>query len=465
MLIVCYFVAYGFLLLLGDARFWDDWSSHSYNGVRFHSGQTFPFREYLDELTISATGGFWLYRPLTFFAYGASGIAVWGILGEPKGRLSQSERFWITSLFLLLPYNSVRAVVQALYSYTFSHLLFFVAWYLLVSRRTWSWFLLSWIFFVLSFPTHSLLFFVILPAVHCLTCRQFSWRSRLLRFAILGLTSLLYRPLTGEIWPNLRLNEGYNQIEMSFLFRALLVLASINGLSLLIAMRTTSPSSNESNHDRRLIATGLSTFSIGLFPYIAVGHFPNLSDFLVLFIPNFSEMDSRHSLLLPLGTAITVVGLVNTAVKKCYRNRLLGATIIISTMLCASIYLQYYTDGLKQEGIVNALRQNSALIPTRAVQFQDSTLRFNARGRSLYHWEYLGMLKDSGLGIDFEIMDSGGYPCDPNSQVSGTLVTINSTSGRLRTVLTGDAGVVLVSTPAKLCGPGLTALAIHKLQP
>jgi len=198
---------------------------------------------------------------------------------------------------------------------------------------------------------------------------------------------------------------------------------------------------------------------------MAVGHFPNLSDFLVLFVPNLSEMDSRHSLLLPLGTAITVVGLVKTAVKKSYQDRLLGATIIISTILCASIYLQYYTDDLKQEGIVRELRQNSTLIPTRAVQFQDSTLRFNARGRDLYHWEYLGMLKDSGLGVDFEIMDRGGYPCDPNSQVSGTLVTINSTFGRLRTILTGDAGIVLVSTPATLCGPGLTALAVHKLQP
>jgi len=456
-------IAYGFLLPLGNARFWDDWSSHSYNGVTFFSGQVFPYREMLDELTISKTGGFWLYRPLTFTAFGLSGIAVWGILGAPRGWLTQNDRYWITTLFLLLPYNSVRAVVQGLYSYTFSYLLFFTAWYLLVSRRQWWWFLVSWLCFVLSFPTHSLLFYVLLPALHCLMCPQLSRRGRIFRFLILGLTSVLYRPLSGEIWSELGFNEGYNEIKTQFLMRALVVFAVINGVSLVVAWRSTSHDTGPSRH-RQLTAIGLFAFSAGLFPYMAVGHFPNLSDFLALFIPNLTQMHSRHSLLLPLGTAIAVVGIVRLVVKTSQIHFVLGAVTVVSTFLCCSIYLQYYTDGLKQQGIIDALSEDQVVIPTQAVEFRDLALRFNARGRSLYHWEYRGMLNESGLGTNFEIMDSGQYPCDSEFLANGTLVTITSTSGRLRAILTGDAQITLVANAAQICGPGLTTLSRFKLQ-
>jgi len=462
-LIVCYFAAYGFLLPLGNARFWDDWSSHSYNGVRFFSGQIFPFRQLLDELIISNTGGFWLYRPLTFLAFGLSGIAVWGLLGVPRGWLAQDERYWITTFFLLLPYNSVRAIVQGLFSYTFSHVLFFTAWFLLVSRRQWWYFLLSWLCFVLSFPTYSLLFFVLVPAIHCLTCSTFSLRGRLLRFLILGLTSTLYPPLSGEIWPELRLNDGYNEIRSQFLVRALAVFLVINGVSLVMALRQNSQDTYPQRH-HHLAPIGLFCFSAGLFPYMAVGHFPNLSDFVSLFVPNLTEMDSRHSLLLPLGTALVMVGAVKTVVQPRHQNNAFFVASAAAILLCVSIYSQYYTDSLKQKGIVDALKNSELVIPTRAVEFRDEATRFNARGRFLYHREYMGLLKEAGRGLDFEIMDKGQYPCDSSNLVEGTYITISSNSGRLRALITGSASIVLSAKPAKLCGPGLTPLDAHRLE-
>lgn len=464
LLVGSYLIAYGFLLPLGNARFWDDWNTHSSEGVTFISGQVFPFREFLDELVISNTGGFWLYRPLTILAFGLSGIAVWGILGKFRELLSQSERYWATALFLLLPYNSVRGIVQGLFSYSFSNLLFFSAWFLLVSRRQWWWFLVSWLCFILSFPTHSLLFYVVLPAIHCLTCSHISRRGRLVRFSILGLTSISYRPLSSEIWPELRLNEGYNEITNQFMVRALAVFLVINGVSLLLTLRRNSQDAGSPSH-RHIISIGLFSFSVGLFPYMAVGHLPNLSDFMALFIPNLTEMDSRHSLLLPLGTALIVVGAVKAVCHPRYQNAVLATASAFAVVLCVSIYSQYYTDALKQKGIIDELKANELVIPTKAVEFRDEATKLNARGRSIYNWEFKGFLQEAGRGLDFEIMDRGQYPCDFGNQVEGTIITIASNSGRLRSILTRDAGIILSARSAYLCGPGLTSPEVPDFQP
>lgn len=463
LLACCYLISYGFMLLLGNARFWDDWASHSFRGVNFQSGQTFPFRETLDEFTISTFGGFWMHRPLTMLAFGVCGFAVWGILGVPRTWLQSRDRFWITALFLLLPFNSVRATVHVLFSYTFSHLAFFMAWYVLVSRRQWWWFLLAMSGFLLSFPTNSLLFFVVAPAIHSLFNFQIRLPIRLLRFLVIGLSSVFYRSISARIWPSLRFNDGYNEITSSFLLRAVVIFISINLFSLVMAQPRLWSGSDV--RGRRLIAIGLTIFSLGLFPYMAVGHFPNLSDFMILFVPNLTEMDSRHSLLLPLGTAMTIVGGVKMLCRHRYQNASLGVLLVCCTLLNASIYSQYYTDSVKQRAIVHSFEKGEAPISTRAVEFRDEAARFNARGRSLYHWEYLGLLQEAGRGLDFEIMDRGQYPCEQKLLVKGTLVRISSSAGRLRTILTGNAGIKLSSEMAFLCGPGMTPLEVRGLQP
>jgi hypothetical protein len=461
---LAYTVAYGFMVPLGNARFWDDWSSQSLAGVEFLSGQVFPFREFLDEQLIHLSGGFWLYRPLTFLLFAASGLFVWQILGVCRGLLDESDRMWVTALFLLLPFNSVRAIVQSLFSYTLSHFFFFAAWSVIVAKRQLYWALIALAMFVVSFPTNSLLFYVLLPAFHVLLVSEFSLRNRVLRFCAMGVASVSYRPFSRAIWPDLRLNEGYNEIRGAFLVRSIVVFLILLFICLVILLRlVTSP--DRQRKPLVLICLGVLAFATGLFPYMAVGHFPNFSDLIIQFIPNESEMDSRHGLLLPLGTALIVVGLVRLLVLPNLQRKVLRGVLVLSVLVCVSIYSQYFTDSRKQDAIIRELSNPQIELSTRAVMFQDNAQRFNARGRSLYHWEYLGMLKEAGRGYGFEILDRGGYPCDSDNSVVGTIIEINATSGRLRTILTGNPRLTLSERRAEaLCGPGLTALPVHELE-
>jgi hypothetical protein len=442
------------MLPLGNARFWDDWSSHFYSGTDFLSGQTFPFRQPLDDFLISASGGFWLYRPLTFAAFLTCGWFVWRISEYPRGFLTTSERTVITLLFLVLPFNTVRAIVQGLFSYTFSHFFFFLGWMIWVRQTRFLWFLPAWVCFILSFPTHSLLFFAAAPALHLLVVSSIPLASRLLQIGMLGTTSFLFRPIMSLIRPDLQLNEGYNTILPAFLMRASLVLLSVLALAAYLVLRAIHVTDGETSRCLKIISAGLILFALGLFPYMAVGHFPNVSDLLVLLIPNLTENDSRHSLLLPIGTAVTLVGIGRLLLKRESLTVALAVSLLTCAFLNVSIYSQYYTDKLKQDGIVHQLENIPKTQLSPKVMFIDESTRFNARGRDLYTFEFLGLLKEAGYDTDFRIISRGDFPCSRSELASGTVVTITSDRGRLRAIITGAAGIILNVKSLDLCGEG-----------
>lgn len=449
-----YTISYGFMLPLGNARFWDDWSSHFYSGTEFYSGQTFPFRQPLDDLLISTSGGFWLYRPLTFASFLACGWFVWRISEYPRGLLTISERTVIALLFLVLPFNTVRAIVQGLFSYTFAHFFFFLGWMIWVRQTKFLWFFPAWICFILSFPTHSLLFFAAAPALHLLITTSIPLASRLVQIAVLGTTSLLFRPAMKVIRPDLKLNEGYNVILTSFLTRATLMLLVILALAAYLMFRAINITQAEVSRHIKVVSAGLILFALGLFPYMAVGHFPNLSDLLMLIIPNITENDSRHSLLLPIGTAVTLVGIARLSLRHESLRVVLTVTLLACTFLNVSSYSQYYTDKLKQEGIMRQLAVKSADIQTTRLMFDDEARRFNARGRDLYPYEYAGFLQSALPGRTFELVSGGEFPCSKDDLEPGTLIRITSSYGRLRTIATGNAGIRLSVERIDLCDGG-----------
>jgi len=458
-----YLIAFGFMVLLGNARFWDDWTSHSFDGVEFMSGQLFPFREFMDEWLISVTGGFWMYRPLTIAGFLFSGWCLSQILKVPRNYLNDEERIWIVALFLLLPLNSVRAIVQGLFSYTFSHTVFYLAWYLFVAKRSVIALAASLVLFGLAFPTHSLLFFAIVPATHCLLQSEFTTSSRLLRVGMLGILSLTYRSLSNLIWPTLQLNPGYNVIRASFLSRSMIFMVGLATIAAVVVLRCQSRQDFSSRKASVLTALGLLSFGAGAFPYMAVGHLSNISDFLALFVPNLTKMHSRHSLLLALGLSLIAVGSVNQLIRESYRHIALGSMVAVCIILNVSIYSQYYVDHLKQRAITEALSERENQIRTNAVQFKDLALDLNARGRDIYPWEYLGMLGEAGQGVDYEVMDLDRYPCQDSERVLGTHVTIYADSGRLYTILSGNPRIRLRLEQSFLCGPGITAPAALRI--
>jgi len=461
-----YLLAYSPMFFLGNYRLWDDWTSHSFNGVAPMLSQVFPLRYALDNFLIGLTNNFWMYRPITVTSFFVSGWAVWKILEVPRGLLSREQRYWITILFLVLPYNSVRVSLHVLFSYTYSHLLFFVAWYLLVTKRQLWWCGISLVLFFLSFPTQSLLFYVVLPAAHCLFCSDLPIGGRLIRFVSLGLLSIFYRPISGYLWPSNHYHEGYNEIRVEFVTRGLMVLGfgAATALILWRAARNREPGSDRTS--LALVAVGVLAFVCGIFPYMAVGHFPNVSDLLLLFVPNWGDVYSRHSLLLPLGTSLAIVGFISLVVREPYRTKVLSLCLACCMILCLSIYSQYVVDYRKQSALVHKLSGSENQVATRFVQFKDQAWRMNARGRLLYPWEYLGILQMAGQGYDFAVTyDDFAYGCSEEKEVAGTLITFDVDSGRLRILATGEVGLVLTQSRVKnLCGPGVERLPVHQLQ-
>jgi hypothetical protein len=344
--------------------------------------------------------------------------------------------------------------VQGLFSYTFSYFFFFLGWMIWVRQTRFLWFLPAWVCFVLSFPTHSLLFFAAAPALHLLVVGSIPLASRLLQIGVLGMTSFLFRPAMSLIRPDLQLNQGYNTMLPAFLMRASLVLLAVLALATYLMLKARHVTEREASRCLKIISAGLILFALGLFPYMAVGHFPNLSDLFVLFIPNLTENDSRHSLLLPIGTAVTLVGIA----RRLYRRESLKAVLIATLFACAflnvSMYSQYYTDKLKQEGITRQLASKSAEIQATRLMFKDEARRFNARGRDLYPYEYEGFLRSALPGRAFELVSGGEFPCPRDDLEQGALIRITSSHGRLRTIATGDAGIRLSVESIDLCGGG-----------
>ena len=59
------------------------------------------------------------------------------------------------------------------------------------------------------------------------------------------------------------------------------------------------------------VVLGLLACWLAIFPYVALGHFANMNSIIIGFVPNVSDWDSRHQLLLPLGIALTLIGLIS----------------------------------------------------------------------------------------------------------------------------------------------------------
>jgi len=59
-----------------------------------------------------------------------------------------------------------------------------------------------------------------------------------------------------------------------------------------------------------LLLIGVDVVAIGAAPYLVGGHFQTISEWIMDFTPAASDWHSRHQLLLGLGFAITITGLL-----------------------------------------------------------------------------------------------------------------------------------------------------------
>jgi hypothetical protein len=203
-------------------------------------------------------------------------------------------------------------------------------------------------------------------------------------------------------------------------------------------------------HRNLLISLGIILVIIGAAPYIVAGHLVDVSEWMFNFVPRASDWSSRHQLLLGLGLAVIIVGILGDLESKFKRN-LVIAIIGICVLLNATFMHSYFLDSLKQDQFIGAIKQDTELSASKVIMIDDQAERFNARGRFVRYYEWDSMFA-SAYGNESKHTISGLSYVDCTSDlIPDTLLTITATNGRLKATLLRNIGINIVVTPISPC--------------
>jgi len=393
--LLTYGLSYCLVLLFLKSYFWDDWYiyfTQSDNGTKnYWDGYGYPpIHGFLQVDVLGSRPE--LFRLITLVCFFAAGWCLFHILSTVK-LLRPEQVQLITILFLILPINSARvAMGQFVYSYSF--FLFFLAWYLLATKRTLYVRSLSIPLFLMSFSMLALITFFALPCLHFLYTRLLVLNPRrvsaYLSTATLASLAPLYWIISRRINPPQGAALAYLTPQRSGIARGLLLAICCAVLILWFVN-----SAKRRSHDGGrygLIVAGLAITVLGAFPYITSGRLVDISEWTLNFVPRASDWDSRHQLLLGLGIALIIVGLLGH-VDSIFKRQCTTFFVGICVFWNVTYMHSYYLDSLKGEQVITALQNSNELENARFIMFDDQTTgRFNARGRNYRSYEWDGIL-------------------------------------------------------------------------
>ena len=440
--IVLYTLSWGWSLLRPNTLYWDDWAVYfnqpSGNGIAINSvmGRP-PWGGVIEYLLLHM--GIGAVTTATFLIFFASAVFIFGILRRSQ-ILEVAVARLIILVFLIVPVNSARIAVS-IFDYTTSYFLFYLGWFVLVRYKSTKSFVLACVILFLSFKTHSFLFFVLLPFLH------FGWlnRARLLdlkklslvhfQFSVIAVLPLLYVISRSVFWPPSQSWQDYQQPTWAGVLTGLWpVLVGLVGLSIIGVRRL---KKLRTPLGLMLLVVGFSITALALFPYFAgelyVGY-AGRPAYITVFEFR-ADWRSRHQLLMPLGLALSVVGL----------NELLkwrGKNIVVSTVLVISVALnmfwgsQYFLQSHKQEQLVELFKTTKAEVEIASVE--DQTLRFNGRESTFRSYEWNGFMTLAGIPTD-----RPGCEALP----SGSALTLKSDTSYLQALVTRDLGLYFEIKP------------------
>ena len=453
--LVLYMFSYGLTFFYLNTFFWDDWINYfDINSLdtRWKTGAFSGFSPvrlvlewWMAESFLSS------FRIFSFLAFLIAALSLNGILKAQKW-LTVVERHAIVILFLLLPANSARASMT-IFMYTFSYCVFFLAWWIYATQRNLFALAVSLFLFLFSFDTASLLVFMIVPLSLSLynfleSGQHFgNWLKRNLIFCIAPIAFWFIEPKLNPMVDITR--EVYYTPKLSGMLRGALLL----GLSIIFIGWGLIQRKWKYEHSRGQIqfAIGFLLTALAMFPYFALGHFANLNTILIGFIPGSSDWDSRHQLLMPLGLAVMIVGLVNfvTSTNIHKFSRTIALVALVSSFFNFSTSQEYLLDARKQRDIIEALSSNNDVKKFHSVLIDDQALRFNARGRSIRSFEWDKILQMANPGLN-QTSDVFRY-VDCSSPRPEAIIRINATNGRLRALVFNDVGVTIEVLPIEAC--------------
>lgn len=381
-LLVPYVLAFGLVLFFMDAIYWDDW-------VLFNTDDQAILKEFSDVGVIFNWAGYFhvamlkigphLYRVMTLLLGYLCGVLLWKLLGTFR-EISSEQKFWIALLFLVSPFNpakfSLINVPSILCLFTF-----FLAWYLLVAKCGVFFRSLSLAFFLFSFNINSLLVFYLLPVTHAVWLYSehkwiyvIRWGARNVLFILAPVFFFWFKT---RFFPPSGLYVGYNSISLILTLKALLPLPVMalgfywTGKQLKAGWRV--------QHWFPFVVFGLLVLWLAVFPYLAVGK-----------VPSFNDWDSRYQLLMPLGSALLIVGtglLFGNFRRFCY------VATVISVICCAYFMSVLLLDWWKQEEVIALLKRSEAVKAARTIVMVDEAKSINAFNRTYRFYEYNAWFK------------------------------------------------------------------------
>ena len=434
--IILYTLSWGWSLLRPNTLYWDDWhdlfQTDNWFARDYYLSTGRPPWEGVTHAFLTPIG-IWTFCILTFVLFFISGVFLFLILRKVDFFLISEIRV-ITLIFLIVPVNHAR-ISSVIFQYTSSYFLFYLGWCVLVRYKSTKSFVLACVVIFLSFKTHSFLVFVMLPFLH------FAWlnRSRLLNLKNLGTSHhqisvisalpVIYVVSRSLFWPPIESWQTYQQPTVAGVLTGLWpVLIGLVGLLIVVMRRF---KKKQTPLGLVLLVVGSLVTALALFPYFAGGLYKNY--FAVIAFR--ADWGSRHQLLMPLGLALSVVGL-NELFNWRKKNFVFVATVALSVTLNMFWGSQYFLMSHKQEQLVELFATTKNKIEIASVE--DDAMQFNGRGASFRSYEWNGFMTLAEISTD-----RPGCEALP----SGTALTLKSNTPYLKALVPRDLGLYFEVKP------------------
>ena len=440
--IVLYTLSWGWLLLRPNTLYWDDWEVYFdrplNNGIKTLDVMGRAPWGGLVEFSLLHIGT-WAVTVATFLVFMACSFFVFWILRQCPVFCDSNARL-IVLLFLIVPVNHARISV-AIFDYTSSYFLFYLGWFVLVRYKSTKSFVLACVILFLSFKTHSFLFFVLLPFLH------FVWLNKTelmdlrklkrqhLQVVVIAALPIIYVVARSLFWPPSESWQDYHQpTRAGFLTGLWPVLIGLVGLAI-IGFRQLKK--KLTHFGFVLFICGFSITALALFPYFAgelyVGY-AGRPAYITVFEFR-ADWRSRHQLLMPLGLALSVVGL-NELLKWKGKNIAVSAVLVISVALNMFWGSQYFLQSHKQEQLVELFKTTKGKVQIASVS--DQTLRFNGRESTFRGYEWDGFMTLAGISTE-----RPGCEAMP----TGSALTLKSETPYIEALATRDLGLYFEVKP------------------
>ena len=432
--IVLYTLSWGWSLLRPNTLFWDDWEQF-FRRSPFYVRQVYidtgrPLWEGVAEGLLIQVG-VWAICLATFLVFFLCGIFMFYIL-KTIPNLNSGAVNSLVILFLVLPVNTAR-ISLVVFDYTSAYFLFYLGWFVLVRYKSTKSFVLACVILFLSFKTHSFLFFVLLPFLHFVWLNKDDLKSsKKLRVVhvkvfLIALLPIIYLLLRKLFWPPTKDWTQYHQIYPRGIALGLIYYVPFILMSFLLILKKSAKTKFPS-----LLIVNLGFFALGsaMFPYCAGNYFDRFSVFKFS-----SDWSSRHQLLMPLGLALSVVGL-NKLFNWRKKNVVFVATIVLSVTLNMFWGSQYFLQSHKQEQLVELFKITKGKVEIASVA--DLTLRFNGRESTFRGYEWDGFMTLAGVSTD-----RPGCEALP----SGAALTLKSNTPYLKALVTRNLGLYFEVKP------------------